>query len=335
MRPIHATRSFCFASLLALLPLAAPLAAQAPQWKPFANTADGFKALFPSEPEVSKDSVPVGATSFELHSYVAESGSTALFVGVCDYGARGMAGDPEALLANAKTGAMENVKAHLLTEKKITLDSNPGVAFEAESDKLHFTDRMYLAAGVLYQVMVATPLNEKFADTARFLDSFQITPRPASTVAASAAVAAPDWKTYPYPADGFSALFPAKPQFEKQNVPTDAGTAEYHAYTAEDGPTSMIAGVTEFGPTLAGKDPDTILQGAKNGAVTNSKGRLISEKPITLGANHGIAFELESDGARHCPGVPGGHKHLRDDRCLSAQDRIRGHYALPGFAPAD
>jgi hypothetical protein len=97
----------------------------------------------------------------------------------------------------------------------------------------------------------------------------------------------------------------------------------------------MIAGVTEFGPTLAGKDPDTILQGAKNGAVTNSKGRLISEKPITLGANHGIAFELESDGARHCPGVPGGHKHLRDDRCLSAQDRIRGHYALPGFAPAD
>jgi hypothetical protein len=297
MRPMHAARIPRFALILSLLPLAASLAAQAPQWKPFANAADGFKAEFPADPETSKDSVPVGATSFELHSYVAESGSTAVYVGVCDYGAKGLAGDPEALLASAKTGAMENQKAHILTEKKITLDSNPGVAFEAESDKLHFTARMYVAAGVLYQTMVATPLTEKFPDTARFLDSFQLTPRPASTVPATAAVTAADWKTYPYPADGFSASFPSQPQFEKQNVPTDAGTVEYHSYTAEDASATLIAGVTDFGAVLAGKDPDAILQGAKNGAVTNSKGRLISEKPITLATNHGLAFDLDNDSA--------------------------------------
>jgi hypothetical protein len=297
MRPVRATRTLCIVSVLALLSLAASLGAQTAEWKPYANAADGFKAQFPSEPEVSKDSVPVGDTTFELHSYVAESGSTAVYVGVCDYGAKGLSGDPEVLLASAKNGAMGNQKAHILSEKKITLDSNPGVAFEAESDKLHFTARMYLAAGVLYQTMVATPLNEKFADAARFLDSFQLTPRPASTAAAAPVVKPADWKPYPYPADGFSASFPSVPSLEKQNIPTAAGTAEYHSYTVDDPSATLIAGVTEFGPALAGKDPDTILQGSKNGAVTNSKGRLISEKPITLGANHGIAFELENDSA--------------------------------------
>jgi hypothetical protein len=292
---MHKTRSLCFALGLALFLLAAVLAAQAPQWKAFSSSADGFRAMFPTEPEVSKDNVPVGSESFELHSYLSEAGSTALYVAVCDYGPKAAAADPQALLANAKNGAVSNMSAHVLTEKKIALDANPGVEFEAESDKLHVTARMYISGGVLFQTMVATPLNEKFADTARFLDSFGITRRARAEAAAAPAA---DWKPYPYPADGFSASFPSQPKLEKQNVPTAAGTVEYHSYTADDVSTTLIAGVTDFGPALAGEDPEVILQGAKSGAVTNSKGRLVSEKPITLGANHGIAFEIESDSAR-------------------------------------
>jgi hypothetical protein len=296
MHPMHKARSLCFAFGLALFSFAATLAAQAPQWKTVGSAADGFRASFPTEPEVGKDSVPVGSESFELHSYLSEVGSTALYIAVCDYGPTGAAADPATLLASAKEGAVSHISAHILTEKKITLDSSPGVEFEAESDKLHVTARMYMASGVLFQSMVATPLNEKYADTARFLDSLQLIPRPHTEAAAAPPPA--DWKPYPVPSDGFSASFPSRPSSDKQNVPAGAGTVEYHSYTAEDNSTTLIAGVTDFGPALAGKDPDAILQGAKNGAVTNSKGKLVSEKPITLGANHGIAFEIDSDSAR-------------------------------------
>ena len=45
----------------------------------------------------------------------------------------------------------------------------------------------------------------------------------------------PDWKTYTYPADGFSASFAFEPGQQKKNVPTDAGTFELRAYIAQDG----------------------------------------------------------------------------------------------------
>ena len=182
-------RSRCHQSVLmaAMLSIGSAVAAQTPQWKSFSNTTEGFQALFPSPPEASKNSVPAGGETYELRSYTAEVGSTALYVGVCDYGARGRTADPDEILANAEKGAVEHMAAHILSERKIALDAgtveashaaaNHGVEFEAENDRMHFTTRMYMAAGVLYQVMVTSPLNEKFADTARFLDSFQLIDR--------------------------------------------------------------------------------------------------------------------------------------------------------------
>lgn len=194
MRTTQTTRSRQLAFIATMLTIASALsiastiAAQAPQWKPFGSPAEGFQALFPSPPEVGKNNVPAGGDTYELRSYTAEVGSTALYVGVCDYGARGQAADPDEILANAKKGAIEHVAAHILSERKIALDTGPGdsahpaanhgVEFEAENDKMHFTARMYMAAGVLYQVMVTSPLNEKFTDTLRFLDSFQLIARP-------------------------------------------------------------------------------------------------------------------------------------------------------------
>jgi hypothetical protein len=304
--------SFRFSLALGLLSLAASAVAaaqavpatrsvqsppSAAAWQTFGNSADGFKALFPSEPEVSKNSVPVGPSTFELHSYVAEAGDTALYIGVCDYGASGTTADPDALLASAKTGAIEHMSAHILSEKKISLDSAHGVEFEAENDKLHFTSRMYLSGGVLYQSMVATPLNQKFADTAKFLDSFQMVARTPGTGLAAPPVKPPDWKAYPFPADGFTASFPFEPALQKQSLSTDAGTLEFRTYSAEDSSVGLIVAVCDYGAGAAGKDPDTILSGAESGAVKNIKGRLVSDKKITLNSNHGIEFQAENDSA--------------------------------------
>jgi len=93
-------------------------------------------------------------------------------VGVCDYGARGRTADPVTLLDGAKRGAVEHLNAHFLTEKKIELDSNPAVAFDAESDKLHFTVRMVLSDGLLYQMMVVSPLNQNMQIPTAFSTAF-------------------------------------------------------------------------------------------------------------------------------------------------------------------
>jgi hypothetical protein len=59
----------------------------------------------------------------------------------------------------------------------------------------------------------------------------------------------------------------------------------------------MFIGVCDYGSQTAGKDSNTLLQGAKNGALENSKSHLVSEKQITLGIYPGLTFEAESDQA--------------------------------------
>jgi len=60
---------------------------------------------------------------------------------------------------------------------------------------------------------------------------------------------------------------------------------------------AMFVGVCDYGAAVTGKDPDALLQGAKNGALQNSKSHLLSEQKITLGVYHGVEFEAESDAA--------------------------------------
>jgi hypothetical protein len=284
------------ALVVTLLSLTANIAAQTPQWKPFSAAADGFRAEFPTDPVVGKTSVPVGKDTFDLHSYEVEVGSTALYIGVCDYGAKGLAADPDEMVASAKTGAVAHMSAHILSQEKLPPSAGHGVAFEAESDKLHFSVRMYMSGSMLYQAMVASPLNDRYADAARFLDSFQLLPH---TKAATSipAVPAPDWKPYIYRTDGFSASFPSPPTIEKQNVTSGGGTFELRTYEADDSATALIAAVCDYGATAASKDPDTVLDDAKKGAVNNIKGQLVNEKKINLGANHGVEFQADSDSA--------------------------------------
>jgi hypothetical protein len=217
---------------------------------------------------------------------------------VCDYGAKGAAANPDEMLASAKQGAVDHMSAHIVAEKKIALGSKPGVEFQAESDKLHFTARMYMAGGVLYQTMVATPLNEKYADTARFLDSFELLPPDGPGPAAGPdTAAAADRKQYRYGGDGFSAWFPSPPVLQNQKINTEGGPVDLRTYVVENPPGALIAAVCDYGTAAAGKDPDVLLEDARKGAVDNLKGHLASEKKIALGAYHGIEFEADSDTA--------------------------------------
>jgi hypothetical protein len=301
MRPMLSTRSLRLIALL--FSLSACLAAQTAAWKPFGSSTEGFRALFPAEPEETRSSVPVGGDTYELRSYVAEQGTTALYVGICDYGPKGASADAHELLTSAKSGAMGHMNAHILSEKPIDLGTSSvlqaqGVSFEAENEKLHFSVRMYIADGVLYQVMVATPIGETFADASRFLDSFELLKPSARGAVASAAMSAVEWKPYHSPTDGFNVSFPSVPTVEKQNIATDAGQFELRTYVAEDSSVALIIAVCNYGPTAKNKDPQDLLEHARSGAIGNLKAHLLTEKKINLGANPGTAFEADS-GTQH------------------------------------
>ena len=171
-------------SLVALL-FAAALSAQntpappapTPDWKTYSYPADGFSASFAFEPGQQKKNVPTDAGTFELRAYIAQDGEAAMFVGVCDYGTAASGRDPAKLLQGAKNGALSNTNAHLLSEKSITLGIYPGIEFEADSDTMHFSARIYLVGTTLYQALTAAPLGKPYAGVPRFLDSFQLIAR--------------------------------------------------------------------------------------------------------------------------------------------------------------
>jgi hypothetical protein len=170
----------CAGICVALLWLAAAAAAQTPMWKEYSYPADGFAVSFPTLPLVQTKNVPTDAGSIELREYSEQLDAVSLIVTVCDYGAAMTGKDRDAQLQGAKNGALKNAEAKLKSEKKIMLDANPGLEFEAEGNATHFTVRMYVVDTRLYQMLVAAPVEKPFKGTAEFLDSFKMVEKPAS-----------------------------------------------------------------------------------------------------------------------------------------------------------
>lgn len=115
--------------------------------------------------------------------------------------------------------------------------------------------------------------------------------------ASGAQTIAPTWKSYSYPTDGFEASYPAEPSVQKKDVDTQAGKFELRTYTAQMGDVALFIGVCDYGDTAPNTNPDSLLEGAKNGALMNSSSHIKSEKKIMLGSFHGLEYEAESDSA--------------------------------------
>ena len=172
-------RTLCLRSTAAaaLLCLAFALTAHAQAWKTYTYSSDGFSASYPSEPAFQKRDIPTDAGSFELRSYLAQVDDAALYIGVCDYGSAVTGRDPDTVLDGAQKGAISNVNGHLVSGKKISLGTYPGLEFQAENDSMHFTARIYLVGTTLYQTLTAAAISKPYPNVTRFLDSFQLIAR--------------------------------------------------------------------------------------------------------------------------------------------------------------
>jgi hypothetical protein len=115
------------------------------------------------------------------------------------------------------------------------------------------------------------------------------------SIVAALGAHAQQWQTYSYPADGFSASYPAEPQIQKKDVPTEKGSFELRAYLAQDGQAAVFVGVCDYGSAISDRTPDQVLQGAKQGAVDNVSAHLLREKAVMIGVYPGVEFEAEND----------------------------------------
>ena len=101
-----------------------------------------------------------------------------------------------------------------------------------------------------------------------------------------------DWKEYSYTDDGFSVSAPARAVAKRDSEQAKDGTEIHNYYynlTAESG---FMATVTDF--HRQNLNGPAVLQRIKTNTINASKGKLISQKAVTLGNARGVQFEFSS-----------------------------------------
>ena len=99
-------------------------------------------------------------------------------------------------------------------------------------------------------------------------------------LAATAAAADPELKQFTSRECHFSILMPGAPELSTSEVPTGAGTFTLHSFvvTGENDAAYMV-GYCDYGSADTNKSPQTALEGARDGAVSNVGGTLITDTP--------------------------------------------------------
>jgi hypothetical protein len=157
-----------------------------PPLKTYSYPFDGFSASYPYEPQLTKKNKSVAGATFESHMYLAQNPQVGVAVIVDDHGAAEAVSDTE--LQRAENDFLATAAYRLVSEKKITLGIYNGVEFEAESNDAHVSARFYLVGATLYKTAVISLPGIPYADTTRFLDSFQLIPRAAAVESGSPSV---------------------------------------------------------------------------------------------------------------------------------------------------
>ncbi len=129
----------------------------------------------PGDPTPSTQSVDSALGTIVIHAFILEKGDSALMVMVNVYPDAVLKADPEKLLEAGRDGAVGNIQGKVVSEKKITIDNNPGIEFQFESPKYHGTYRIYLVGTRLYQLGSLSSLGTPLMDgTDPFMTSFHL-----------------------------------------------------------------------------------------------------------------------------------------------------------------
>ena len=110
----------------------------------------------------------------------------------------------------------------------------------------------------------------------------------------------------------FSVQLPSRPKYSTQGVGDDA--AINHIYLLEKGDSAYYLSYSDFKPdALKSVSVSKVLDGARDGGVANSKGKLLSEKSITLYGFPGREIAID---------LPGAMKTKARERFYMAENRL-------------
>jgi hypothetical protein len=88
--------------------------------------------------------------------------------------------------------------------------------------------------------------------------------------------------------DGFSLSMPGKPAKSDDSIPSAAGPLPLRMYTLNKGFEGYITGYTEYPDIVfTSTEPEQLLDGAQQGAISNVKGEVTSQRSITLNGHPG------------------------------------------------
>jgi hypothetical protein len=141
---------------------------------------DGFTLSMPGTPSKDDSTVPSAAGPLALRMYTLSKGYEGYITGYTEYPDTVFkASEPEEMLDGAQRGAIQNVQGEVTSQRKITIDGNPGreIIGTSPSRNIGFTARVFLAKPRMYMLVYTQYDKSKpiSADGKRFLDSFQLT----------------------------------------------------------------------------------------------------------------------------------------------------------------
>lgn len=127
--------------------------------------------------------------------------------------------------------------------------------------------------------------------------------------------APPTIKEFKSEAGRFSVMTPAPLQETAQPVETQGGKIDLHLFTGQQDDIAYVVGYCDYSPELAKPDnAEKMLDGARDGAVGNTHGKLTSETTITLAGHPGREIVIEAAGEDRPPMTIKGHLFMVKNR---------------------
>ena len=265
----------------------------AQSWTQFQSKEGGFSILMPGQPTRKVVHIETAAGTMDSIMFKADIDSASYQVAYFDI-MFAPSGDDliNKLLDGARDGGLGETKSQLVGETQITLDGFLGREIKAKSPKGFIISRLYMVKDRLYGTIIEGLEKIDSPAAIKFLDSFKL-------VKIISPVEEAGWVEFSSVEGGFSVWMPGKP-FE-QPVPEDfqktlekAGISmRMFMYVMPKGDVFM-AGYSDLEGGYSGPDwQKQFLDGVRNGMVSKSKGKLLSEKPIAAAGYHSREFIIE------------------------------------------
>lgn len=120
-------------------------------------------------------------------------------------------------------------------------------------------------------------------------------PPKSQQVPSAAGSAAPNLQEFKSKPGRFAVMAPVPLKETTQSIKGKFGKVEMHMFMGQQGDTCYIVSYADFPPKQAHQpDPEKVLDGGRNGMVSNANGKLVFENKITLQGNPGRELVIDA-----------------------------------------